>query len=83
MLNSSLPPREPDRQREQGTQLHGALPLESTNGLCKPVTDQERCNSFSNLREGGKIAQDLKGHREKTKPSQFSKPAAFPTAVSC
>lgn len=23
--------------------------LESTDGLCKPVTDQERCNSFSNL----------------------------------
>lgn len=31
-----------------------ALPLESTDGLCKPVTDQERRDSFSNLREGKK-----------------------------
>lgn len=59
---------------------HRALPLESTDGLCKPVADQERRNSFSNLEEG-KLGQRSKGCEDSKEARELSKDAAVPAIV--
>lgn len=85
---SYLPHWKPQMHSESKNSAHGlpscsthtALPLESTDGLCKPVTDQERRNSFSNLEEG-KLGQRSKGCEGSKEARELSKDAAVPAIV--
>lgn len=82
---SHLPHRKPRAHRESkdcahrlpSCSAHRALPLESTDGLCKPVTDQERRDSFSDLEEG-KPGENLKGGEDNQKSREPSEDAAVP-----